>query len=506
MRRRVGDYAHARANRTQIAAHAHQQRRTERSLPNELSFQKSHSWRGQWWVPGGDDYYPGVLQYTPHGGARLELGGVLPDESTVKTPNGVPLMTPGDGHYKVLHGVTDGRPVTLLDCLSLRTQGRFALVGGHSSGSQDLSATMVLLGIHLEAATSEFVEKAHVRLDGLTGWAGRRAIEVATRRKPGVGNTISSQCAEDQVAVLGDTEYRLVSFLHESGPRHANNGTTASVRHEVELSLSVRTTISMDALRYRMKQVADLVALARRASPALRSIQIENSIGASARLPRRTIDVLWQQSATPDRQSDSLAFTAEGLGFETIMTLWRSKSSRLQSALNLLLAVWRDGWIIEAAVLAIATAVESLSSSLDLPSKMSRLDFAALRDELVPHVPSELQDPFCQFVSAFNTPSLLERYLGVANCLPEEVRRRILPDPDNWAKILRNARNGLSHTGSTRETWETLATLRQVTASVVYLALLSELDVAGETIMSLVQQDSYLSYACERSRRDLVKM
>lgn len=469
-----------------------------------MRFNEARAWRGQWWLPGQVESRAGVLSYDPERGLRLELVGGLSARVREPVGPGVLRAAPDDGVFDVVFGSVDGRAVTLQDCLVVHARGRTAMFGGSDDGEQDLSVGAALLGIHLEGADDPIFDRVETSFQGLTAWAGRSAITVT--RSSELPSTVGVECPDDQVASIGQDVYRIVHWAFESSPTQQGNGTSISVRHEARLNVEPAVPTAWSELRAKVGHVLELVSLARRSRPGfvsfrVRQVEVETAAGRPA---GGWVEVLWKQRA-PGNRDERVAFTAEERGFEETLSQWLAKRDEVGNAVNLVQAVWDEGWYLESAVLVLATATESLGSTLPLPRKMNEADYQAMAAAMLSVAPLAQQTWLRGVLGpSLNGPSLKQKALAVAELLPAEVRGRLLPSVTRWAQTLVRERNNLTHSGSTSADWQVLASLRQVTSAVMYLALLVRIGVPEHRIGKILDSDSYLQYACERSARDLV--
>ncbi len=469
-----------------------------------MLFNEARTWRGQWWLPGRDELRAGVLSYDPEGGGlRLELVGGLSAHVREQVGPRVTNVVPDDGFFAVVLGAVNGRAVTLQECQVVHARGRTAMFGGSDQGEQDLSVGAALFGIHLQAPDDPMFDLVETSFQGLTAWAGLSAITVtSSAARP---SAIGVQFPEDQVANVGQDVYRIVHWATGFNPTRQGNGTSISVRHEALLNVEPAAPSAWSTLRAKAGHVIELVSLARRSRPGLLSFRVRQ---AGARSPEGHpeagwVDVLWKQR-TAGARDERVAFTAEERGFAETLSHWLVKRDELKNAVNLVQAVWDDGWYLESAVLVLATATESLGSTLELPRKMDEKEYAAMAAAMLATAPPAQQAWLRSVLGQhLNGPSLKQKALAIADLLPTEVQDRLLPSVKKWAQVLVRERNNLSHSGSTSTDWQVLASLRQVTSAVIYLALLVQIGVPGHRIEEVLESDPYLRYACERSARDL---
>lgn len=462
-----------------------------------LLFEESANWRGQWWYPGTDQRHSGVLSYDPQGGLKLQIVGVFPPQLGEQVAPGAWAVMPG-GAIQVLAGLVDGRPVTLLDCLSLRSRGPGAMFGGSVEGEQDLSVYVAMFGVEIQTGAERAFDRVALSLEGLTRWAGRTGV--ATHREVGGQDRIMVRRPEDQTAHVEDDHYRLTTWTYGPETAHRADGISTAVRQETHLIVEPANPMLWNELRDKAGAIVNLVSVARRSRSKFLSFRLRVASTESEDAHGNWVDVLWKQRSGP-AYGDRVAFSAAEIGFEKILGTWLTQQKRLSNAVNLLQAVWDDGWYLESAVLALATAVESLGSTYDLPQKMPKQEYRIMVAEVVAAAPIEHQGWLRSALGGMNGPSLKAKCEVIARRLPSRVQEQLLPSVDVWARVLARARNDLSHSGNTNLDWEALAALRQVTSAVIYLAILVELGLSDEQVESVLTNDSYLQYACVRSAR-----
>jgi len=376
------------------------------------------------------------------------------------------------------------------------------MFGGSDHGQQDLSVGAALLGVHLKAADGPTFDRVEASIQGLTAWAGLSAITVtSSSAQP---SAVGVELPDDQVARVGQDIYRIVHWAAGFNPAYQGNGTSLSVRHEARLNVEPAAPATWSDLRVKVGHVVELVSLARRSRPGFLAFRVRQAgVETPAGRPEAGwIHVLWKQR-TAGMREERVAFTAEERGFEATLRQWLATRDELANAANLVQAVWDEGWYLESAVLALATATESLGSTLSLAGKMDDADFKAMAAAMLAVAPP-VQQTWLRSVLGphLNGPSLKQKVLAIADLLPAEVRGRLLPSVTTWAQVLVRERNNLSHSGRTRADWQILASLRQVTSAVIYLALLVQIGVPQKRIGEIMDSDPYLRFACERSARD----
>ena len=478
-------------------------------MPKQITFTEPRTWRGHWWLPGNTkDVVSGVLSYDPASGLRLELiGDLVPRGTRAEVATGVEWTFTGDANEPVLvHGRTESGPVTLVRCSDGGSSSNWGQFG--SWEEQNLTPEFAFIGAHLDPEVDELFRTIECQVDGLTRWAGQSSMSIEfSGVKP---KAITPKFPEDLRALCGDDatgkyEVLLTSWISGFNPTSDWQGTSASISHEKRLVVTSKVPRTWAQLHEQVSPVIELVALALRRSVQLRSLRLNVRPLANVRknpLGSGWVDVLWRQPSRSPTPLGDAAFQAARVRFGPILRHWTARRSKLLNAFHLLQATWSGTWYLEQSVLALATAVESLGSSICTQTKMSEDEFGDLVDHLVGSAPAECRQWVRGCLQHANGPSTRQRAKAVANSLPEEVLDRLGIKPKTWANVLVNARNDLSHGGSTEVTFEKLASLRQATSAIVYMALLNALGIGASEQVRMLDGDSYLRYACTLGRRD----
>lgn len=157
---------------------------------------------GQWWHPRTPDRRAGgVLAFDDEDVATLSaIGGVFRDGHAVGIPPELP--TEPSGRAPILHGIADGRPVTLIDCISRR-----AILKGRSF-TQYIRPGAVLIGLHLDSLDEKITSGLVVEIDNLTEWSDMRAMApIFTENQDHAGFRFS--LADSQSVTVGGTTVTL---------------------------------------------------------------------------------------------------------------------------------------------------------------------------------------------------------------------------------------------------------------------------------------------------------
>lgn len=464
-------------------------------MPNHVVLDEHYDWRGQWWQPERpDEIIAGTLAWDPKAGGLLELiGGFDTDEREQIAP-GQFKIKPGPSEVPIIHGIVDGRPATLVDCLITGTRRRFMPMGGGLR--QDLKPEVVLLGTHLTDTSAPAFRSARASIEGLTAWSGIDAFTI-TRSSSGANDLVVHHPADERADVHGDL-YRLMSTTFGPDYRVGLASTDAHARHLVEIEVTAPHAVDLDYLRSRVWSVAELISLAQHRRTRLLSLRAALPSTTTSE-PRATwgpwVEILYRQAGDSSKERvdpRDLAFWANEPSFDDLIRRWSGTRARLSSAISMLLASWAPGWYLEARVLTLITALESLEASLGTPRRLPDAEFRAVKEAAVAAVPAE-QQPWLQAIIQ-NNISLQDRLRRLIDLLPDAVRTPLVPSPSAWARAATRARNELSHSGRTKLDHEGLFALGQLTSAVAYLLILNELGVPEERLKNLLTQDSVIAY------------
>jgi len=118
-----------------------------------------------WWRPGApktEAPHHGTVRFDPEGGLWLTVFGWYNDYQPA-TPLQVPFV----------HGVSfGGKPITLLELVASQHTGQ--LFGGYSR--DELRASWLLEGVHVDSSEALVLERARVRYRGLSEWLAEPAV------------------------------------------------------------------------------------------------------------------------------------------------------------------------------------------------------------------------------------------------------------------------------------------------------------------------------------------
>jgi len=183
-----------------------------------------------------------------------------------------------------------------------------------------------------------------------------------------------------------------------------------------------------------------------------------------------------------------MLFTLADVQFENVMPRWFEVRDRFRPAINLLLGLrYIPGGYLETQLLTVVGAAEAFHLALELDPPIPEEEFKELKSVLLKAVPVERKQ-WLSGLLARNDPSLKNRLLDLANRPGAQTMKNLVPDPEKWAKVTRDARNNLTHTGNTtKHSLEVLFAAMTTTAAVVTVNLLHALGFS-EAELELVME------------------
>jgi hypothetical protein len=456
-------------------------------------------WKGHWWLPEDpDDAKPGTLHYGDDGRLRLELIGGFSFEVRTPIAGGFTFVA-REPSFPVVHGVCGSERFTLLETAAVHTSGGF--FGGDVT-DQVLSAVRGLRGIHVSSARELIFDSAEVQLEYLLGWARRTTMraEVMLKDLRWTGEQTARSAPVDALtATYGDMTLTLTVPFHQfrvdEDPRANRRALTSSEWAEVELASPV--PVSLDGFNERVKALADLMTLCAHApSGALkRTLWFTGSEAHPA--PgngRGEVEVMGRQVHHPGPQADAPAnveylFTLADVDFDVVAPAWLALHAGAPTACNVLFGLKYIGQgYAGTRLLSAASAAEALHQSLHDSAPYSAEDFDQLLDKVLASCAGK--DKASKAARKFirerltNHMTYRERLVELAAIADPSAVKSLIPDIENWATLLKNARNSVAHAAKSRANPEELAksaglqyALTEVTYALLCVVLMAELNL-----------------------------
>ncbi|WP_375386717.1 HEPN domain-containing protein [uncultured Microbacterium sp.] len=442
---------------------------------------QAKSFRGYWWLPSRPDVpSPGQLTVAEDGRCELQLIGGLdlrPEDPTHGIFN---------DRVPILHGEAEGKPITLLDCFTIRGDG----LAGHSGGRQDIHVHEALIGVHVRDEEAAFTA-AILTLEHLASWLALDrlversedlGVETAKTRPPEPrtctvdGWTITARVLAQPFHV--ETERSRLAITGELGPYlviSASDPVRAVDFHGVVLEL-------MDLLTLASGEASGQIGLTLVHKDPIPHRDVD---GTTFEYERR-VDCYGSRTHTARPSETATAdwrflFSCRDQPFEELVPRWLALRRKAPEACNVLFGVrYSRPTYTEVRLLLAAITAETLHSSLyGDETELSTADFERIREAVLGALDDPIERQWAR-QRLRNSPSFRERLASLASKPDRLAMAAIVPDTERWTRQVRDARNLLAHTGN-ESTDEDIFRLERVTTAVLSLVLMSELGLSAET-------------------------
>ncbi|MCU1508889.1 MAG: hypothetical protein JWQ12_1154 [Glaciihabitans sp.] len=458
---------------------------------------------GEWWIPEGEgSRKPGVLTVAGDGDLQLELIGGFDLNVTSSNPDGSTTVSGASKDLPAVHGICEGTLVTLVNCFSLLSRGGW-FVG--EPAFQRLYAQRALIGIHLHDVTDPLFKRATVRIENLTSWL---AMPLMTRSW-GFENGIAS--AELKVAdslsatfdgwtISAGPSLRGFSYTETRESHRVSGDATA------ELYFDPPDPSAIENFDRFALEFMDLVTLASGSPSGVISVfldQIEDEVieaGDGHQISRpRQVELVGRRihTAEPDAEAvkpHNFLFTCRDLPFDVVAPAWLALRRKASAACNVFFGMrYATPGFTEVRLLLLSVSLEALHRSLignttDLPGEK----FQQLRETVLAAL-EDLEERAWLKARLYNEPSFKERALSLAALPPATTVARIIPNLEQWAKEMRDVRNGIAHVAGEGVTHD-IFKLQMQTAALLSLVLICQLGLSDEILQRVADNVLHLDF------------
>jgi hypothetical protein len=486
----------------------------------ESSLNANHEWTGQWWLPENPtNKVSGVLTFSPEAGLKLRLIGGWDYNVTVPGKNGSTIVTDELQSWPVVLGIGDGKLVSLLGVNVSSAKGFGVSAWFGPPDRLDLRAHAALVGVHVDAFDEPAFVAASADVDDLTVWSRRSGIEQEIRF-PSSSEEVAGEIKLSQLEPLSAEAGPLTVTLHHyswrpfSEPTRSQN--LSRVRESQVIRLEREEPQHFEYWLDLLSSTADLISLSTLRPCGLISVRLflppapdDWPEDHPLRDQPHEVSVYMHRLVEPrpdDKALDlrSYVLTLDDLPFEQLMPRWLEVRDKFAAARSMILGLRyvRAGYIETRVVTAVAAA-ESMHRALDPAPPIPPADFKKLRKVLMEAVPPEWKSWLSDKITTHaNVPSLNQRLIELVERVGD-AGKRLVHEPDTWAKAAKDARNNLAHVGTAQNDLEHLRAVADVTASVVILNLLHELGVPQDRLLRAINEHPELSRAAKLARRVL---
>lgn len=475
-------------------------------------------WKGRWWLPEDPTtVHAGVLTYEPGTGLDLMLVGGFAAEVWHPSGEGSWVSRGEYRDFPVVHGVAGGLEITLFDVTpsSSRTYG----LGFFREGpdEQTLDARFALVGIHAESQDQPAFDRAEVLIEDTWRWSGTSAIraEIGWDQKedrPSGKGDLHLSPVEDLSARIPEATVTLTHWLTLPRFDETREGLRGRMEHKPALRVTPDNPSSFRSLLKSVDMLQGLLALATGRDPALLWLRLREPLPEIPegeqhhRLPKEVAVYLVRrgqpQPTASALEHREMLFSLEDIAFEDVIPRWWDVDSRFQAACSMLLGErYNPARYVEPRLIIAVAMAESFHGALKEQAPLTR-DQALER--LAPAL-AALDAPDAAWLKSFVPSgfSLRDRLERLAARIPPQARDALLPDPAQWARETKQARNGLSHAGSSQADINVLYAVVCVTRAVVVVNILLELGMTEEMLLKALRESRELSRACSLSKQYL---
>jgi ApeA N-terminal domain 1 len=462
------------------------------------------SWRGHWWLPGTATIVAGELHKLEGGHLRLDLAGRLHAE--------------GDDEFMVLGETTDG-PFTLLKC----STGR-ASWGGIDV--QDINAGQYLRGLHLASPDEARFTSTTVRIEYLLGFlGGRSTFELTTQDEDGLWTgeqTGSTRPIDDLTLTCGDFDFTFALVVDQFNYEHhaRANELHLAAKEWCELTVSSKTPLPYDGFQRQVKAIMDLLTLVAHAPAGVleerlqyktsdeRLLQLGVEVQAAELFGRQV-----HQPATTEEETarGEYLFTLDDVDLAEMLPKWLETHEQAWLACAMLfgLRYIREGYT-PSRLMTSVTVAEALHRELYPdetalpPEKFDNMMERILSVCSGHDADSKAQRKYLRD-NLKNRLSCKDRLLRLADIPDHDAVAHLISDVPRWAKLVRDARDGVAHASRERLTPEGAGSgyyALEVNIMLVSLVLMARIGVPSE-IQRRAVRSRYLWYIVEQFNRSL---
>ncbi|MDL9978717.1 HEPN domain-containing protein [Microbacterium sp. ASV49] len=436
-------------------------------------------WRGVWWLPSTPETQsPGQLRVDADGTCRLEIVGSLNLGAVGQAADDA--TRPRGDRVPEIHGMSKGKPITLLDCFTTASDGFSASTRSY----QDIHVQEALIGAHVARDEPAFAA-AIVEIENLTSWLAHPNI--IERSDDGEGQHATTSRPPDLSCVIDGWTITARGLAQPFRANHKHSRLVVEGEVSTYLVLAPPEPVAAREFHGLVHEISDLITLA--AGEASDQISLTLIHREPTIMPERdgsTFEMDTQvesfgariHTAMPEEASPMdwrLLFSCRDHTFQDLVVDWLRVRRRAPDACNVYFGLrYARPRYTETRLLLTAITAEALHKGLVDATALSDADIeqtrlARLRDE---------QREVAKKLG--KTPTFRERAIGLAAKPDADAVRELIPDIEAWADRLKDARNNLAHTGN-ETTDDDIFYLEWVTSSLLALVLMAELGLSPET-------------------------
>lgn len=422
---------------------------------------EEQSWWGRWWLPDSpDEVRSGPLRYDGESNFELTIGPGFPvQEFASEESNSVEAIRLLDP-VKVIHGLIGRKPVSLLGGYEKNARSDlFAFSQGPDE--QTISAPVMVVGKHICSEDDELFQSISIEIEGLTSFLEfhPHSLNVSLDNEWEFKATTRSTI---ETTVNGN-RYSFATILGAPYPRKIKAGAVFQSTMKSIVWVEYQKPASLREIRSTVLMLQRLVALAMYSSPAVFSVEgkkTQNDLALPSpilmKFPGKGL------AEEPLQKSNELLFAANTIDFQILFENWVALLQKNLTTYNVLFGFrYSDTHFIESEIVALATALESISS------KYKIYDF---NHDLIENRKKK-------------TIYLADRIYGVVNQIPDRLRIYAVADPIVFVDKVRKSRNGISHENSSKSEPRELFAIAAALESVLIYWTAVKIGIGEEDLM-----------------------
>lgn len=402
---------------------------------------------GQWWHPMKPEHrVGGVLLIERQVPVSLTtIGGVFYDGHGGGDPR--EAVTEKSGRAALLHGVANGRPVTLIDCVSVKTT---AVIAANESVTQRIQPGAVVVGVHLYSVDDVFVAGLSVEIDNLTDWSAMRTMEPTFGDQASFGAAgYSFASPTRKVAESDGTRIELIPVRSGSWwPEAKSDGRYLDQREWTCAVFTFGDPQTWECGITAPRRLQDLVTFATRVpcSVRARTLLVVDDTGRTGSVE------LYVRAGTPVEASETTdphdyLFDLSSLAFEDVYRSWAELVEQVKSGVDVLLSLTYDRpSFYENTLFNAGAAAEAFHRGYFPGSRTMEID-ADQHKSMLEKIRSVLNAEERRWVGSRleNRPGLKERLLELPSLADQTAVEELVTDRATWAKWLKDSRNAVAH-------------------------------------------------------------
>ena len=454
---------------------------------------------GFFWLPGDSQTLsPGVLRISQLGDVTLELMRPNGDPVSGDPRTDVDLeLSWGqrwDDPDRILGLVEKHGYVTLEDCL--RTNGILTFGAGLTKATFRPALAFLGLGLDEPIHFQDF----RFTVEGLSQWLGRSGIRNDQSYDTNTG-AIHYSLPENIVATLSEDLHLQFDFGIEF-PTISVFATEATVKQTSSVSLHSFTPNPFAYFADLARQLSHFLALSMDRPLAITSftgyVEIEQEGGGV----KKAVEIYGNRGprgreAFGTRPYNPL-FTHRDISdnLDTVLKAWLENYEESSNAFDLYFASWSEGiQYIDARLLWMAQALESLHRASSQRTRMPESDFSDMMTRILEAVPEEYVGLVEENIKYANQPRLRERIEDLLQPIEEWLGNR--KSRKEFINKLIHTRNYLTHydkesTPLRAEEPQDMLQLYEKVAGVIQLIILGRTGFDAEQVDGIVQNNSNL--------------